>query len=73
MTAFHPSVAGVLRWFDDAHLPADLQEVAGPIRAVAYQMAERLPADPETTTGLRKLLEAKDCLVRARLAARETT
>jgi hypothetical protein len=28
-------------------------------------MADALPDGPELSTGLRKLLEAKDCLVRA--------
>lgn len=69
----HPSVRGILRWFDHAHLPPDLQAVARPIGDLAWEFAERLPADPETTTGLRKLLEAKDCLVRAAIAARTET
>lgn len=32
---------------------------------------EDLPDSPELTTGLRKLLEAKDCFVRAAIAAAE--
>ena len=67
---FHPAVRGVLRWFDCDHLPDDLQAVAAPIRDVAFATARRLPPDPELTTGLRRLLEAKDCLVRAAIAAR---
>ena len=66
----HPSVRGILRWFDHTHLPGDLQAVARPIGDLAWEFAETLPADPELTTGLRKLLEAKDCLVRAAIAAR---
>lgn len=38
-----------------------------PISELAHKMAEDLPGGPELTTGLRKLLEAKDCLVRAAL------
>jgi hypothetical protein len=34
----------------------------------ATEMAKRLPQNPELTAGLRKLLEAKDCFVRAKLA-----
>jgi len=45
--------------------------VSQPICDLAHQLAEQLPADPETTTALRKLLEAKDCAVRAVVAARE--
>jgi len=63
-------VRAVLRWFDHAHLPADLQAVARPIADLAWEFAERLPADPELTVGLRALLEAKDALVRAAIAAR---
>jgi hypothetical protein len=70
----HPSVRGILRWFDHTHLPGDLQAVARPIGDLAWEFAERLPAaDPELKTGLRKLLEAKDCLVRAAIAARTET
>lgn len=36
-----------------------------PVCELAHQMAKDLPEGPELTTGLRKLLEAKDCLVRA--------
>jgi hypothetical protein len=35
---------------------------------MAQQMIDGLPDGPELTTGLRKLLEAKDCFVRAALA-----
>ena len=31
------------------------------------------PSNPETAAGLRKLLEAKDCFVRARLVARSAS
>jgi hypothetical protein len=69
----HPSVRGILRWFAHTHLAPDLQAVARPIADLAWEFAERLPADPELTTGLRKLLEAKDCLIRAAIAARTET
>jgi ferritin-like protein len=67
----HPSVAALLRHFTAEHLPPDLRAVSQPICDLAHQLAEQLPADPETTTALRKLLEAKDCAVRAVVAARE--
>lgn len=63
----HPAVAALLRYFDYAHLPQHLQAVSRPIGELAHQMAELLPDGPEKTTGLRKLLEAKDCLVRSAL------
>lgn len=62
----HPATAGLLRHFEHAHLPNHLQEIARPIHDLAHEMAGKL-AGPELTAGLRKLLEAKDCLVRAAL------
>ncbi|MEM8271221.1 hypothetical protein Q4R99_19595 [Morganella morganii] len=38
-----------------------------PIGDLAEQMDEQLPDGAEKSAGLRKLLEAKDCLVRAKL------
>jgi len=54
------------------HLPAHLQAVSQPVCDLAWLMARTLDsADPlvgaEVTTGLRRLLEAKDCFVRARV------
>jgi hypothetical protein len=65
----HPSTANLLRWFEYAHLPGPMQAVARPLQELAWQYAETLPDGPELHTGLRKLLEAKDCLVRARITA----
>lgn len=62
----HPATAAILRYFEHDHLPAHLQEIARPLHDVAHEMAEKL-SGPELTAGLRKLLEAKDCLVRAAL------
>jgi hypothetical protein len=64
----HPATAAILRYFEYAHLPEHLQAVSKPIGDLANQMAETLPEGPEVTAGLRKMLEAKDCLVRAALA-----
>lgn len=61
----HPATTGLLRWFDASHLSEDLRDVSEPIGELARDLAEILPDGPELTTGLRKLLEAKDCLVRA--------
>jgi hypothetical protein len=63
----HPSIAGVLKHFRFEHLPEHLKAVSSPCYALAVTLADALPEDPETTAGLRKLLEAKDCFVRARL------
>lgn len=63
----HPSTEHVLKFFNFDHLPFHLQEVGGPICRLAHDMANDLPQSPELTAGLRKLLEAKDCFVRAAL------
>jgi hypothetical protein len=62
----HPSTAAILRYFSYEHLPPELREVSAPFCVLAHAMAEQFEG-PELTTGLRKLLEAKDCMVRAAL------
>ena len=62
----HPSTEAILRHFECSHLPPHLQQVARPFRALAHDAAGML-SGPELTAGLRKLLEAKDCMVRAAL------
>jgi len=65
----HPAVEQVLRFFEFEHLRAgELRDTSQMFHALAHELADRLPADPETTVALRKLLEAKDCAVRASLA-----
>jgi hypothetical protein len=44
-----------------------LQGISRPFADLAYEMAERIPSSAELTACLRKLLEAKDCAVRAAL------
>lgn len=55
----------IMKYFTYEHLPPKLQEVSKPIGELAKQMDESLPDGAEKSAGLRKLLEAKDCLVRA--------
>lgn len=57
----------ILRYFEYGHLPKHLQEISMPIAELAKKFATDLPYNAETSTGLRKLLEAKDCFVRAKL------
>lgn len=57
----------IMRYFEHSHLPAELQAVASPISKLAEEMDGSLPDSAEKSAGLRKLLEAKDCFVRARL------
>lgn len=56
----------LLQFFEYKHLPEHLQSVSRPFGELAEFIAT-LPDNPEKTTALRKLLEAKDCAVRARL------
>ena len=68
MTRRHLSTEHLLRYFDSRHLPrGPLADVAGQMGTIARDMAAQLPDGPELTAGLRKLLEAKDCFVRAAL------
>lgn len=53
--------------FTYTHLPPYLQEVSRPLCDLARDMDANLPEGPEKDAGLRKLLEAKDCFVRAKL------
>lgn len=57
----------LLQFFAYEHLPAHLQEHSKLFAELAGKLVETLPSNPERTTALRKLLEAKDCAVRARL------
>jgi hypothetical protein len=57
----------MLQFFAFAHLPEALQEVSRDFHELAVLMCETLPRNPERTVALRKLLEAKDCAVRAKL------
>lgn len=59
----------ILKFFSYEHLPANLQEVSKPLGDLAKFMDDTLHDGAEKSAGLRKLLEAKDCLVRAKLGA----
>ena len=61
----HPGTIAILRQFALGHLPASLRSISLASQELAFEMADRLPDGPELTAGLRKLLEAKDCFVRA--------
>lgn len=55
----------ILSFFKYDHLPPHLAEISKPFCELAHRMAKGLPAGAEVSAGLRKLLEAKDCAVRA--------
>lgn len=63
-----PAYERLLRYFTWQHLPAHLQSVSAPFGTLADHLVATLPDNhAEVTTALRKLLEAKDCAVRAAL------
>lgn len=61
------AVEHIEQFFAFAHLPQHLQDVSKPFSDLA-QVVLRLPRNPERTVALRKLLEAKDAAVRARVS-----
>lgn len=58
----------IVQFFAYEHLPPALQEISRPFSELARTITETVPRNPERTVALRKLLEAKDAAVRARLA-----
>ena len=55
----------MLQFFTWEHLPYALAVVSKPFGQLAHRMVATLERNPERTVALRKLLEAKDCAVRA--------
>jgi hypothetical protein len=67
LTGRHPATVHLARFFVYDHLPEPLQLHAKACAVLASAEIEALPDGPELSAGLRKLLEAKDCFVRAAL------
>lgn len=57
----------ILQFFAYEHLPLRLQEISAPFQTLAGFVVSNLPDNPEREVALRKLLEAKDAAVRAKL------
>lgn len=57
----------MLQFFAFSHLPVPLQATSREFYVLANWIDQNLPRNPERTVALRKLLEAKDCAVRAQL------
>ncbi len=57
----------LLQFFKYEHLPEHLQAASKPFSELANSIVDTLPRNPERTVALRKLLESKDCAVRALL------
>ena len=56
-----------IKYFEYQHLPEKLQQVSKPIGELASKLEQEIKDGPEKSAGMRKLLEAKDCFVRASL------
>jgi hypothetical protein len=63
----HPATTALLRFFEYEHLPPHLSGVSRPFHELAHRLVDQGLDGPELTVCLRKLLEAKDCAVRAAL------
>lgn len=57
----------LLKYFEFKHLPPKLGKVSEAFHTLAHQIDVGLPDGSEKTVALRKLLESKDCAVRAAL------
>ncbi len=57
----------MLKWFVYSHLPEHLQQISHPFGELAIEICLQAEPGPERTVALRKLLEAKDAAVRAKL------
>jgi hypothetical protein len=60
----------ILQFFGWAHLRPELQVISKPFGELAEWIGATIPDSPEREAALRKLLEAKDCAVRASLYRR---
>jgi len=56
-----------IKYFTYSHLPENLKVTSKLICDLAVLLEDALPDGPEKSAGMRKLLEAKDCFVRALL------
>lgn len=63
----HPATLNIFRYFEYEHLLEPLQTISMYSYHLAVAMINALPDGPELTMGLRKLLEAKECFLRAAL------
>ncbi len=61
----------LLKFFTFSHLPEDLKMPSVNCANLAKFIEDMIPDGPEKTAGMRKLLEAKDCFVRAVIQGRE--
>ena len=56
-----------IQFFEYKHLPVGLQTISKKFYDLAHDLEDTLPDGPEKSAGMHKLLEAKDCFVRANI------
>lgn len=60
-----------MRFFEYEHLPTGMmRDTSTAFYELAHKLNEHIPNSAEKTAGMRKLLEAKDCMVRAVIPAK---
>lgn len=66
----HPATQHFMRMLGSYdHLPPHLREISKQCYDTAVDVLNKVPDSPELGAGLGKLVEAKDCFVRARVLA----
>lgn len=58
----------MLKWFEYGHLPRSLMSISMQFHILAVNVVKDIEPGPERTVALRKLLEAKDAAVRAKVS-----
>lgn len=67
-----PSSEKLMQFFAFEHLPEDMQKISKPFGILAREIHDQIfPDNIERNMCLRKLLEAKDCAVRAHILNRK--
>jgi hypothetical protein len=61
----------MMKWLSYEHLPEELQGCVKSYRKLGTTICQLIPAGPERTVALRKLVESKDCAVRAIIEGKE--
>lgn len=69
LSARHPATREVAQWFAFGHLQGSVRTTSAAVCGLAVGMLLTTEDSPELTVGLRKLLEAKDCFVRATIGS----
>jgi len=67
----HPAVVTLASYFDARRVGEAGRPYAAEVEHTARTMLASIPDSPELTVGLRKLLEARECFIRAARDAEE--